>query len=80
MADMNASTGRRPIDLARDDEMRQAIVNEEKRRRDLDLSFKRAVIPPNPTTAEQDSNEYEEEAEDGDDDVDSGSSDEEDEN
>ena len=83
MADLNARTtaGQRPIDLAQNEEMRQAIVNEEKRRRDLDLSFKRSVIPPNPSTAaEQESNEKNEEEDDDDDDDDSSSSDEEEDN
>ena len=54
MADLNARTsdGELPVDLAPNQEMRQVIVNEEKRRRDLDHSFKRAVLP-NPTPAEQ---------------------------
>ena len=52
MADLNARTiyGRRPMDLARDEAMRQAIVNEEIRRRDH--GFRRAVLP-NPTAAER---------------------------
>ena len=56
MADLNAinRAGRRPMDLATNDEMRQAIVNEEKRRRDH--GFRRAVLPPNPTAAEVESN------------------------
>ena len=93
MADLNAIAidGERPIDLADTEEMRQAIVNEEKRRRDH--GFKRNVIPPIPTiTAEQESNENdgegqatatavnnaegEEEEADGDDEDDSSSSDE----
>ena len=61
MADLNARTtdSQRPMDLAPNDEMRQVITNEEKRRRDH--GFKRSVIPPNPTTtiAEQESNENE---------------------
>ena len=91
MADLNARTtdGRRPMDHATNEAMRQAIVNEEKRRRDH--GFKRSVIPPNPTTAAgQESNEKneeegeapadaEEEKEDDDDD-DSSSSDDEDDN
>jgi hypothetical protein len=44
-----------PMDLATNEEMRHAIVNEEKRRRDH--GFKRAVLPPN---GEQESNENEE--------------------
>ena len=52
MADINALNinGRRPIDLAPNEEMRQAIVNEEIRRRDH--GFRRAVLP-NPTAAER---------------------------
>ena len=46
MANLNARTrdGRRPMDVADNDEMKQAIINEEKRRRDH--GFKRSVIPP----------------------------------
>ena len=72
------------MDLARTEEMRQAIVNEEKRRRDH--GFKRSVIPPTPTAEVQESNEIEVEgqatanAEEEAEDEDSGSSDEEDEN
>ena len=52
MADLNARTirGRRPMDLAPNEAMRQAIVNEEIRRRDH--GFRRAVLP-NPTAAER---------------------------
>ena len=74
MADMNArnTDSQRPMDLALNDEMRQAIINEEKRRRDH--GFKRAVISPNPMkNVEQDSKDGEV------DDNDSASSDEEDE-
>ena len=46
---MNART-RDPMDLARNEEMRQAIINEEERRRNH--GYRRAVIP-NPTPAEQ---------------------------
>jgi hypothetical protein len=92
MANLNARTadGKRPMDFATNEEMRQAIINEEKRRRDH--GFKRTVIPPtsHPTTmAEQESNENEGEGqaqtsavtagEEEDDDEDSGSSDEDDE-
>ena len=47
MADMNArnTAGQRPMDLAPNEAMREAIVNEEKRRRDH--GFKRAVLPSN---------------------------------
>jgi hypothetical protein len=38
-----SKSGKRPIDFATKVEMRQAIVNEEKRRRDR--SVKRSVIP-----------------------------------
>jgi hypothetical protein len=67
--------------------MIQAIINEEKRRRDH--GFKRSVIPPNPSiTAEQKSNENDGEVqvtgdtveEEEEEEEDSGSSDEEDEN
>ena len=49
MADLNARTshGKRPMDFADNDEMRQTIINEEKRRRDH--GFKRSVISPNST-------------------------------
>jgi ankyrin repeat protein len=59
MADLNARTrdGHRPMDLAISEEMREAIVNEEKRRRDH--GFKRTVIPSNPTAEESESNENE---------------------
>ena len=52
MADLNARTigGRCPMDLATNEAMRQAIVNEEIRRRDH--GFRRAVLP-NPTAAER---------------------------
>ena len=52
MADLNARTsdGQRPMDFAINEEMRQAIVNEEIRRRDH--GFRRAVLP-NPTAAER---------------------------
>ena len=52
MADLNARTtaGQRPMDLAPNEAMRQAIVNEEIRRRDH--GFRRAVLP-NPTAAER---------------------------
>ena len=52
LADLNAriTDGRLPMDLATNDEMRQAIINEEKRRRNH--GYRRAVIP-NPTPAEQ---------------------------
>ena len=52
MADLNARTraGERPMDLALNEAMRQAIVNEEIRRRDH--GFRRAVLP-NPTAAER---------------------------
>ena len=93
MADLNARTtnDRRPMDLARNEEMREAIVKEEKRRRDH--GFKRSVIPPTlPSTfAEQECDENEEERqalggavanadeeEEDEDDEDSSSSDEED--
>ena len=78
--------GQHPIDLALTEGMRQAIVNEEKSRRDH--GFKRSVIPPNPstTTIEEEeelaTNQEEGEAadEEDDDDEDSMSSDEEDDN
>ena len=94
LADLNVRTkiGQRPIDVAPNQAMRQAIINEEKRRRDH--GFKRSVLPPNPTTtAEEEGNENEgvggqatvsaladaqEEAEDDDENDDSDSSDEED--
>ena len=52
MADLNARNiiGQCPMDLALNDEMRQAIVNEEIRRRDH--GFRRAVLS-NPTAAER---------------------------
>ena len=52
MADLNATniTGQCPMDLALNEEMRQAIVKEEIRRRDH--GFRRAVLP-NPTAAER---------------------------
>ena len=93
---MNArnSDGQRPMDLATNKAMMQAIVNEEKRRRDH--GFKRSVIPPTPPTnvTEQESNEngdegqanvragvnVEEEEDDDDNDDDSDSSDEDDAN
>ena len=80
MADLNARTnnGQRPMDLAPNQAMRQAIINEEKRRRDH--GFKRSVVLPTPPTiAVQESNENEEEEED-DENEDSDSSDEEDDN
>ena len=51
LADLNART-RDPMDLARNEEMRQAIINEEERRRNH--GYRRAVIP-NPTPAEVES-------------------------
>ena len=52
MVNLNATTtnGERPIDFATNDKMRQAIVNEEKRRRDH--GFRRAVLR-NPIAAER---------------------------
>ena len=52
MANLNARTrdGQCPMDLATNEEMRQAITNEEIRRRDH--GFRRAVLP-NPTPAER---------------------------
>ena len=52
MADLNARNiiGQHPIDLAPNEAMRQAIVNEEIRRRDH--GFRRAVLP-NPTAEER---------------------------
>ena len=57
MADLNArnTDGQRPVDLATNEEMRQAIINEEKRRRDH--GFKRAVIPNSISITGQGSNE-----------------------
>ena len=58
LADLNVRTKaeNRPIDVVPNQAMRQAIINEEKRRRDH--GFKRSVLPPGPTTiAEQKSNE-----------------------
>ena len=86
MANLNAKDhmGQRPMDVATNEAMRQAIINEEKRRRDH--GFKRSVIPPNhAVVVEQEHNVNEEEEkekgeEEDEEDEDSDSSDEEDEN
>ena len=61
MADLNAriTTGRRPMDLAPNEAMRQAIIIEEKRHRDH--GFKRSVVPNSTTITEQECNENGEE-------------------
>ena len=58
MADLDARTsaGQRPMDLATNEAMRQAIINEEERRRNH--GFKRAVLLPiSPTLVVQERNE-----------------------
>ena len=72
MADLNARTryGQRPMDFARNEDMKEVIVNEEKRRRDH--GFKRSMISSYPTTdAEEESNDNDDEDSDSDSDSDS---------